>query len=118
MALFLYKKIGKDGTKMAKKKKNALPSGSIRVQVYDYTDAEGKKHYKSFTAPTKKQAQARAADWKANKNKAQVPDGQWYVKQPKTYGSYREIEYPDFVIKKISHSHCEVQHPGTLCPHM
>ena len=31
---------------MAKKKKNALPSGSIRVQVYDYTDAEGKKHYK------------------------------------------------------------------------
>ncbi len=88
---------------MAKKKKNALPSGSIRVQVYDYTDAEGKKHYKSFTAPTKKQAQARAADWKANKNKAQVPDGQWYVKQPKTYGSYREIEYPDFVIKKISH---------------
>ena len=103
---------------MAKKKKNALPSGSIRVQVYDYTDAEGKKHYKSFTAPTKKQALAMAADWKANKNKAQVPDGQWYVKQPKTYGSYREIKYPDFVIKKISHSHCEVQHPGTLCPHI
>jgi len=73
MALFLYKKIGKDGTKMAKKKKNALPSGSIRVQVYDYTDAEGKKHYKSFTAPTKKQALAMAADWKANKNKALAP---------------------------------------------
>lgn len=58
---------------MAKKKKNALPSGSIRVQVYDYTDAEGKKHYKSFTAPTKKQAQAMAADWKANKDKAPAP---------------------------------------------
>ena len=58
---------------MAKKKKNALPSGSIRVQVYDYTDAEGKKHYKSFTAPTKKQAQAMAADWKATKDKAQAP---------------------------------------------
>ena len=58
---------------MAKKKKNALPSGSIRVQVYDYTDAEGKKHYKSFTAPTKKQAQAMAADWKANKEKAPAP---------------------------------------------
>ena len=25
----------------------------------------------------------------------------YYIKQPKTYGSYRTIEYPDFVIKKI-----------------
>ena len=50
---------------MPKKKKNALPSGSFRVQVYDYTDKAGKKHYKSFTAPTKRQAQALAADWKA-----------------------------------------------------
>lgn len=50
------------------KKKNQLPSGSFRVQVYDYTDVDGKKHYKSFTAPTKKQAQALAQEWKANKN--------------------------------------------------
>ena len=28
---------------MAKKKKNQLPSGSIRIQVYDYTDVDGKK---------------------------------------------------------------------------
>lgn len=27
---------------MAKKKKNQLPSGSIRIQVYDYTDVDGK----------------------------------------------------------------------------
>lgn len=39
---------------MAKpKKKNQLPSGQFRVQVYDYTDDDGKKHYKSFTAASK-----------------------------------------------------------------
>lgn len=56
---------------MARKKKNELPSGNIRIQVYDYTDLDGKKHYKSFTAPTKKQAQMLAADWKANKDREQ-----------------------------------------------
>ena len=49
---------------MARKKKNELPSGNIRVEVYDYTDNDGKKHYKSFTAPTKAQAQALATEWK------------------------------------------------------
>lgn len=38
---------------MAKPKK--LPSGNWRVRVYDYTDKDNKKHYKSFTAPTKKE---------------------------------------------------------------
>ena len=37
-----------------------LPSGSYRVRVYDYTDENGKKHYKSFTAPTKKEAERMA----------------------------------------------------------
>ena len=59
---------------MPKKKKNALPSGSFRVQVYDYTDKAGKKHYKSFTAPTKRQAQALATDWKANREKMPETD--------------------------------------------
>ena len=52
---------------MAKKKKNQLPSGSIRIQVYDYTDVDGKKHYKSFTAPTRQEAKYLAAQWKAGK---------------------------------------------------
>lgn len=52
---------------MARKKKNALPSGNIRIQVYDYTDVDGKKHYKSFTAPTKQEAKYLAAQWKAGK---------------------------------------------------
>ena len=52
---------------MAKKKKNQLPSGNIRIQVYDYTDVDGKKHYKSFTAPTRQEAKFLAAQWKAGK---------------------------------------------------
>ena len=35
---------------MAKPKK--MPSGKWRVRVYDYTDSDNKKHYRSFTAPT------------------------------------------------------------------
>lgn len=57
---------------MAKKKKNQLPSGSYRVQVLDYIDADGKRHYRSFTAPSKKLAQLAAAEWKANKGKLTV----------------------------------------------
>ena len=44
-----------------------LPSGAWRVRVHDYTDASGKPHYKSFTAPTKKEAEYLAADYYANK---------------------------------------------------
>lgn len=36
-----------------------------------------------------------------NKSMVQGPDGLWHIKQPKTYGSYRQIEYPDFVIEKL-----------------
>ncbi len=54
-----------------KRKKNQLPSGNYRVQVYDYTDEAGKKHYRSFTAPSKKLAQLAAAEWEANKEKRQ-----------------------------------------------
>jgi len=62
-------------TKTTTKRKNVLPSGSCRIQVYDYTDEEGKKHYKSFTAPTKKLAQMAAAEWKADKVKHRItPD--------------------------------------------
>lgn len=53
--------------KESKRKKNALPSGNIRIQVFDYKDADGKKHYKSFTAPTKAEAQLLAAQWKTGK---------------------------------------------------
>lgn len=46
---------------MAKAKKT--PSGKWRVQVYDYTDEHGKRHYKSFTAATKKEAEFQASEY-------------------------------------------------------
>ena len=41
-----------------------LPSGSYRCQIYDYTDDNGKRHYKSFTAATKKEAEYLATSFK------------------------------------------------------
>lgn len=51
---------------MASKAKK-LPSGNWRVQVYDYTDGERKRKYKSFTAATKKEAEYMAAEFNLNK---------------------------------------------------
>ena len=42
--------------KPKEKEKGKLPSGNVRVQVYWYTDDSGKRHYKSFTAPSRKEA--------------------------------------------------------------
>ena len=41
-----------------------LPSGNWRCRLYDYTDNAGKKHYKSFTASTKKEAEYLATAYK------------------------------------------------------
>lgn len=46
-----------------------LPSGSWRVQSYDYTDESGKRHYKSFTASTKDKAELLAAQYRATGRK-------------------------------------------------
>lgn len=50
---------------MAKARK--LPSGNWNVRVFDGTDENGKEHFKSFTAPTKKQAEYLAAEYAAHK---------------------------------------------------
>ena len=50
---------------MPKAKK--LPSGSWRCRVYSYTDADGKKHQESFTAPTKAEAEMMAAEYATKK---------------------------------------------------
>ena len=66
--------------KPKEKEKGKLPSGNVRVQVYWYTDDSGKRHYKSFTAPSKKEAKRLADEWKVlEKNKK--PQGQ---RQPLT----------------------------------
>ena len=44
-----------------------LPSGSYRVQVFSHKDGQGKRHYESFTAPTKKEAELKAAEFKCGK---------------------------------------------------
>lgn len=49
---------------MARKTKGALPSGSIRYRLYIGKDPQGKKIYKSFTAPTKTEAMRMADQWK------------------------------------------------------
>lgn len=79
---------------MAKKRKNQLPSGNIRIQVYDYTDLDGKKHYKSFTAPTKKQAQLLAAEWQANKDRAQPENLTVYEAVSKYVNSKQSVLSP------------------------
>lgn len=47
---------------MPRKKKNALPSGSVRIQRR-YTDEQGATHRKSFTGATRAEAEALAAEW-------------------------------------------------------
>lgn len=50
---------------MAKAKK--LPSGSWRAQVFDFKDVDGKNHYKSFTAQSRREAEFLAAEYAAGK---------------------------------------------------
>lgn len=52
---------------MARKVKGQLPSGNVRVRVYDCTDETGKKIYRSFTAKSKAEAQSMANEWKVNR---------------------------------------------------
>ena len=57
---------------MAKKSsKHRLPSGSVRIQAYDYTDDSGKKHYRSFTAPTLAEAKAMRSEWQLHRKDKQ-----------------------------------------------
>lgn len=44
-----------------------LPSGSFNTLVYDYTDANGKRHYKSITAPSKKEVKLLMAEFLAER---------------------------------------------------
>ena len=55
---------------MAKAKK--LPSGNWRCQVYAGKDVSGKKIMKSFTAPTKKEAEYMAAAFQMEKEKPEI----------------------------------------------
>ena len=52
---------------MAKAKK--LPSGNWRVRVYSHTSPDGRKHYESFTASTKQEAEMLAAKFANSKER-------------------------------------------------
>lgn len=52
---------------MPKAKK--LPSGSWRTQAYSFTDGNGKRHYESFTAPTKAEAEMLASRFAMDKKR-------------------------------------------------
>ena len=85
---------------MAKAKK--LPSGSWRVLVFAGADQNGKRQYRSFTAPTRKEAEFLAAEFAANKKRpaAAVTVGEAIeryinskdgVLSPTTVSEYRRI---------------------------
>lgn len=57
---------------MAKAKK--LPSGSWRVRVYSHTTPDGIKHYESFTASTKQEAEMQAAKFAADNDRRRSDD--------------------------------------------
>ena len=101
---------------MAKAKK--LPSGNWRVQVYDYTDESGRKHYESVTADTKAEAEYKAALFKKDKKVHKKPKTELTVGQavdryielsqtlsPTTvqrYENMRKYGFPDLMDVKAS----------------
>lgn len=46
-------------------KAKLMPSGNWNVKALDYIDERGKKHIRSFTAPTKEQAELLGAQFKS-----------------------------------------------------
>lgn len=50
------------------------PSGNWKVRIYDYTDDQKQKHYKSFTGCTKKQAELKAAEYQTQKSQIKKDD--------------------------------------------
>ena len=55
-------------------KATKLPSGSWRCRVYSHTTPDGVKHYESFTAPTKQQAELLAAKFANKADKLRASD--------------------------------------------
>jgi len=89
-----------------------------RVRVFDYTDENGKKHNRSFTADTKAEAEYLAAQFKANKSKGRKSPSEMtvgdavdkYIKlkallSPTTldaYKAYRQYAFPDLMKMRVS----------------
>ena len=74
---------------MAKAKR--LPSGNWRVQVFSHIDADGKRRYESFTAPTKQEAEYMASAFQMEKDRLS-DSGQWTMSE--AIGKYIELKKP------------------------
>ncbi len=74
-----------------------LPSGSWRVQVYLYKDSDGKRHYKSFTAPTADEAEYAALEWKLGKSNEESEDITVYQAITKYIESKKNVLSPSTI---------------------
>lgn len=100
-----------------------LPSGNWRALVYSHTDKDKKRHYESFTAPTKREAEKLAADYVYNKEQSsdqskitlgeaidQYIESKKSILSPATIRGYKRIRkyafqsLMDIPIKKITNS--------------
>lgn len=89
------------------------PSGQWKCRVYSHTDADGKKHYRAFTAPTKAEAEQAAAEFSGSSDRAARVDLtvreaiSGYIKakegvlSPSTIRGYRRMERNNY--KSIAH---------------
>ena len=71
-------------------KAKKLPSGSWRCQVYAGKDESGKRKYKSFTAPTKKEAELLAAQFSIEKEVFSEGKGILFSAALKSFNESRE----------------------------
>ena len=101
---------------MAKAKK--LKSGNYRCLAFSHTDPEGKRHYKSFTAPTKEEAEFLSANFILNRNRlrdsknwtlGEAVDNYIELKRPvlspstiRSYESIRKYSFQDIMDMPIS----------------
>jgi integrase len=81
---------------MSNPKATKLPSGRWRARAYDYTDRNGKRHYVSFTAEKKIEAQAAA--------RAHIPSG-----------GRRDIPYPEITLSEAYKRYIDTR-TDTLAP--
>lgn len=71
-------------------KAKKLPSGKWQARAYDYTDAYGKQHMKSFTADSKNEAELLAIQFMMNKEEHNLPDQNLKFKD--AFDKYMEIK--------------------------
>ena len=81
---------------MAKAKK--LPSGNWRCQVFDHVDVNGKRHYKSFTASTKREAEFLAAEWLSGRSNELPEDITLYEAITRYIDMKRDVLSPSTVL--------------------